>query len=99
MNKNVFTMFYVEPYGLHHTLTFFCTVTWVDIYVLTPEALWTVVSVSVAFYEYPALSTCEVLNVALEFFVHCSAPVVIYLLSRSMFNSILIDSILLDIFS
>lgn len=70
MNKNVFTMSYAEPYGLHHTLAFFCAVTWVDIYVLTPEAFWTVVSVSVAFYEHPALSACEVFNVTLEIFVH-----------------------------
>lgn len=76
-------MFYGKPYRFHHALTERGSVARVNINVLAPEALRTVVGVAASLDSSTTMCTGEIFNMALKFFVHWLAPVPLIWLIRS----------------
>ena len=70
MGKDIITVLYGKPYRFHHALTERGSVARVNINMLAPEALRTVVGVAVSTDGGTTMRASKVFNVALEFFVH-----------------------------
>ena len=70
MGQDITAAFYSEAYRLHQAATGCGSVAGVHVNMSAPEAFWTVIGVTVTFDGGTTMCTGEILNVALEFFVH-----------------------------
>ena len=70
MGQDIITVFYGKPYRFHHALTERGSVARVNINVLAPETLRTMVGVAVSTDGGTTMRADEIFNVTLEFFVH-----------------------------
>ena len=70
MHQDVFTFFHCKSNWFHQSLTTFSTISWVYIYMLTPEAFRTVIGVAIPFYKHTAIPAGKIFNVPLESLVH-----------------------------
>ena len=70
VDEDITTAFDGKSHRLHQTATVLSAVAWVYIDVLAPEAFRAVIGVAIALRVKATISTGEIFNVPLEFFVH-----------------------------
>ena len=63
----------LDPRGLHEAATDFRPISWVYIYMLTPEAFRTVIGVAGSFHVFSAMLAVKILDTPLKFlFLHAT---------------------------